>query len=405
MGGIPACATGTSGATGTEKPPEARDSVRWLAVPLAGGGTLRAAVARPAGQGPFPTVLLLHGTHGFAMEYVQLARDLAARGVLAVAACWFREGTGPGARFITPIACPGAPPVSLASSPDARRAVKALVAAVESLPEADGAGVALFGHSRGGGVALRYAMDSPGTPALVLNSAGYPPEVLARSAALEVPLLLLHGQTDRAEGGGSPMTTVDRARAFEAGVRASGGHVSARYFAGGHNALFTDRAQWAASVDLIAGWVRGGARERGGSLSADAQNPPGREPARLPLELLPDTLAICRLAPDAPLPPWATEPSGFLTVSRTADELSIMTLQRAVPAGVRCERDYQALRVRGPLSPNLVGILLSLLEPLADAGLSILAISTYDTDYVFVKTRHLPAALKALRAAGHQIIP
>ena len=136
---------------------------------------------------------------------------------------------------------------------------------------------------------------------------------------------------------------------------------------------------------------------------AKAQEAPGREPVRLPLELLPDTMAICRLDPQAPVPAWAAESSGFLTISRSPDELSIMTVQRAVPAGARCERDYQAIRVRGPLSPNLVGILLSILKPLAEAGLSILAISTYDTDYIFVKTRHLTAALNALQRAGHQI--
>ena len=138
---------------------------------------------------------------------------------------------------------------------------------------------------------------------------------------------------------------------------------------------------------------------------ADAQDSSGRQPVRLPLELLEDTLAICRLAADAPVPAWAAERTGFLTVSRSPDELSIMTVQRAVPAGVRCERDYQAIRIRGPLSPNLIGILLSILKPLAEAGLSILAISTYDTDYVFVKTRHLPRALDALRRAGHRITP
>jgi hypothetical protein len=138
---------------------------------------------------------------------------------------------------------------------------------------------------------------------------------------------------------------------------------------------------------------------------AEAQDSSRRRPVRLPLELLPDTLAICRLSADADVPKWAAERSGFLGISRTADELSIMTVQRAVPGGVRCERDYQAIRVRGPLSPNLVGILLSLLQPLADAGISILATSTYDTDYVFVKTRYLPAALDALRRAGHQITP
>ena len=123
----------------------------------------------------------------------------------------------------------------------------------------------------------------------------------------------------------------------------------------------------------------------------------------LPLEVLPDTLAICRLPADATLPPWATGEAAFLTVSRTAEELSITAVQRVVPAGTRCERDYRALRVRGTLPPDLVGILLSIAEPLARAGLAIFAISTYDTDYVLVKARDLPAALEALRAAGHDV--
>jgi hypothetical protein len=124
---------------------------------------------------------------------------------------------------------------------------------------------------------------------------------------------------------------------------------------------------------------------------------------RLPLEVLPDTLAICRLPPDVALPEWATAPGPFLTISRTSEELSITVVQRAVPSGVRCERDYRALRVQGTLPPDLVGILLSIAEPLAEAGLSIFAISTYDTDYVLVKSRDLPAALEALRRAGHQV--
>jgi hypothetical protein len=124
---------------------------------------------------------------------------------------------------------------------------------------------------------------------------------------------------------------------------------------------------------------------------------------QLPLEVLPDTLAICRLPADAPLPAWATRPAAFVTVSRTPDELSITAVQRQVPADVRCERGYRALRVRGTLPPDLVGILLSIAEPLAKAGLSIFAISTYDTDYVLVKARDLPAAVEALRAAGHDV--
>jgi hypothetical protein len=136
---------------------------------------------------------------------------------------------------------------------------------------------------------------------------------------------------------------------------------------------------------------------------AAAQTPSPRQPPHLPLELLPDTLAICRLAAGAPLPRWADGPSAFLTVSRTAEELSITAVQRVVPADAKCERDYRAFRVRGPLPLNLVGILASVAGPLARAGLSIFAISTYDTDYVLVKSGDLAAAIEALERAGHRV--
>jgi hypothetical protein len=138
---------------------------------------------------------------------------------------------------------------------------------------------------------------------------------------------------------------------------------------------------------------------------AEAQNPSQRSRHRLPLEVLPDTLAVCRLPADAALPAWASLQLPFLTVSRTAEELSITTIQTAIPPEVRCEREYRAFRVAGTLPPDLVGILLSIAQPLAEAGLSIFAISTYDTDYVLVKGRDLPAAQKALRGAGHTVTP
>jgi uncharacterized protein len=124
---------------------------------------------------------------------------------------------------------------------------------------------------------------------------------------------------------------------------------------------------------------------------------------QLPVELLSDTLAICRLEPAAPVPSWAAGPSPFLTLSRTAEELSITALQSAVPIGVACERDYRAVRVRGPLPLNLVSILAAIADPLAAAGMSIFAISTYDTDYVLVKAGELEAALQVLQQAGHRI--
>lgn len=123
----------------------------------------------------------------------------------------------------------------------------------------------------------------------------------------------------------------------------------------------------------------------------------------LPLQLLPDTLAICRLPPEAAIPDWAANAGAFVTITRTPEELSITTLQSAVPPTVASERDYRAFRVRGTLPPNLVGIFLSMAEPLARAGLGIFAISTFDTDYVLVKARDLQAAIDALRAAGHDV--
>jgi hypothetical protein len=70
---------------------------------------------------------------------------------------------------------------------------------------------------------------------------------------------------------------------------------------------------------------------------------------------------------------------------------------------VPCERDYRAVRVRGPLPLDLIGIVAAIADPLAEAGLSIFAISTYDTDYVLVKARELEEALRVLRLAGHRI--
>ncbi len=142
----------------------------------------------------------------------------------------------------------------------------------------------------------------------------------------------------------------------------------------------------------------------GSSVSmADAQTAPSRPRPRLPLELLPDTLAICRLDAGAPIPEWARESRTFLTLSRTPDELSITAVQSAVPAEVRCQRAYRAVRVRGPLPLDLVGILAAIADPLAKAGLSIFAISTFETDYVLVRAQDLESAIRVLERAGHEV--
>lgn len=133
----------------------------------------------------------------------------------------------------------------------------------------------------------------------------------------------------------------------------------------------------------------------------EAQAPARR--ARLPLEVLASTPAVCRLDADAPLPAWASASRGFVTISRTPSELSITAVQSTVPPEVRCQRDYRALRVQGSLPLDLIGVVAALAEPLARAGLSIFAISTFETDYVLVKARDLEAAVTTLERAGHRV--
>ena len=125
--------------------------------------------------------------------------------------------------------------------------------------------------------------------------------------------------------------------------------------------------------------------------------------AAVTLDLLAGTFAICPLPPDAAVPEWAIVPGPFLSISRTVDELSITAPERVVPAGVRSQRDYRALRVRGVLAPELVGILLSIAEPLAKAGVSIFAVSTFDTDYLLVKQEVFERAIAVLREAGWEV--
>lgn len=137
------------------------------------------------------------------------------------------------------------------------------------------------------------------------------------------------------------------------------------------------------------------------ALPLHAQAPASRP--RLPLAVLPGTVAVCRLPAKAELPAWTSKAASFLTVSRTPEELSITADQSAIPDGMPCERDYRPIRVQGTLPPDLVGILVAIAEPLAAAGISIFAISTYDTDYILVKVRDLDRAVAALEEAGHQV--
>lgn len=238
-------------------PPGAEDlSVRWVRATVP-GGTVLAAVARPEGHGPFPAVVVLHGTHGFAREYVGLAIGIARHGVLAVAPCWFAGRRGEGVRFVTPIECAEAPPMPPAGSVEAERVIDGILETVRALPDVRGDNVALFGHSRGGGAALNYALGGGRISGAVLHSAGFPLEVTVRAADVRVPVLMLHGAADGPADGGSPVTDARMARAFEEALRRAGRSVEAKFYPrAGHNAIFTSAAQRDDTIRRIAAFVR-----------------------------------------------------------------------------------------------------------------------------------------------------
>jgi hypothetical protein len=118
---------------------------------------------------------------------------------------------------------------------------------------------------------------------------------------------------------------------------------------------------------------------------------------------LPDRYVVCRLAPDAPMPTWIPKGS-LVSITRTQDELSIVCPEPVTPPNVKCETGWTALKLEGPFPFTLTGVLSSFLVPLAENKIPIVAVSTFDTDYVFIKLDNLEAAVDALQKAGHQLI-
>ena len=114
--------------------------------------------------------------------------------------------------------------------------------------------------------------------------------------------------------------------------------------------------------------------------------------------------AVCRLDAAAEVPGWAPGAGGFVSITRTPDELSVVCAASAVPEGVTAVRDWRCLRVDGPLDFALTGVMASIAGPLAAAGVSIFVINTYDTDYVFVREGALGRAVEALEQAGHRVL-
>lgn len=116
------------------------------------------------------------------------------------------------------------------------------------------------------------------------------------------------------------------------------------------------------------------------------------------LLLYEERFAACRLDPHDPIPTWAE--GSLLSITRTPRELSILCAESAVPPGIKAETGFRALELEGPFDFSAVGILASLAVPLAEAKISILAVSTFDTDVLLVRESDLEKAVAALGAVG-----
>jgi hypothetical protein len=124
------------------------------------------------------------------------------------------------------------------------------------------------------------------------------------------------------------------------------------------------------------------------------------------LRLLPGRFAVCRLPAGDAVPAWwgaLWARGSFSSVTRAPGELSIVCAEGLAPEGTKCEGGWRIFQVAGPLDFSLTGILAAIATPLAHAGVSIFAVSTFDTDYILVKQENLAKAVDALRAAGHSV--
>ncbi len=127
-------------------------------------------------------------------------------------------------------------------------------------------------------------------------------------------------------------------------------------------------------------------------------------PVSLHLEAIEIRLAVCRLDAGSDVPSWVDRSRDFTSVTRTSDELSIVCARDDVPEGVPMEGPWRAFRVQGAIVMTLIGVVAALANALADAGISIFAISTFDTDYILVHEPDFDAAVGVLTHAGHIVV-
>lgn len=123
----------------------------------------------------------------------------------------------------------------------------------------------------------------------------------------------------------------------------------------------------------------------------------------LTMKLLEEKYGVCQLEAYDEIPEWASK-GEFYSITKTRDELSIVSCQDNIPDGVKCQGDWRILKVQGPLDFSLIGILASISAVLAKQKISIFVISTYDTDYILIKEKDIKKSIDSLLAEGYNIV-
>jgi hypothetical protein len=113
--------------------------------------------------------------------------------------------------------------------------------------------------------------------------------------------------------------------------------------------------------------------------------------------------AIAKFPCDAEIPAWAAG-AAFFSVTRTLEELSVVTAEASVPAELNASRGWRMFKVHGPFSFDETGVVAALANPLARVGVGIFVISTFDTDYLLVQHEEIPVVVETLEHAGHKIL-
>jgi hypothetical protein len=125
--------------------------------------------------------------------------------------------------------------------------------------------------------------------------------------------------------------------------------------------------------------------------------------AKIDLRQLSGIYAICKLSPASPIPDW-TDGEGFVSISRTGEELSIVCQSERIPPGIQASRGWRCWQFIGPFAFNETGITLSVIRPLSESDIGVFLVSTFDTDYLLIQEQDMETAKTVLLRAGHTLV-